>query len=202
MGGSRARTGVVVVLLTVASHRPELHASRELASIPFRGDGTMQLTRGPAGQTASTKTDGAEKRGQSRKVSKPLPPPLALAVTLLGWFGDDIPQFELAVERPPDATPTAEAWVRYNGDGSAVPIVYVATDSNVYRNAPKDYQSLVKLAGILAHERWHLRHGPDEVAAYDTQLSTMTYLHASSANLAEVRRSLNWVQQRAKNRAR
>jgi hypothetical protein len=29
-----------------------------------------------------------------------------------------------------------------------------------------DYQALVRLAGILAHERWHLTHGHDEVGAY------------------------------------
>jgi len=161
----------------------------------------MLLTRGPAGQTARTQTKGTEKAGQSRPGSKPLPEPLALAVTLLAWFGDEVPQFEVAARRPPDANPIAEAWVRYNGDGSPVPVVYVAADSYVYRDAPRNYQSLVKLAGILAHERWHLRHGPDEIGAYDTQLSTMTYLHASSPNLAEVRRSLNWVRQQAKNRA-
>jgi hypothetical protein len=123
-------------------------------------------------------------------------------VTLLGWFGDDVPQFELATESPSDGTPNAEAWVRFNADGSAVPIIYVAIKSRVYRDALNDYQSLVKLAGILAHERWHLRHGPDETGAYDTQLAIMTYLHANSAELAEVRRSLNWARQRSRNNPR
>ena len=169
----RKWTGAVVVVLSAASPQPELHASS-----------------GPT----STQRSGTR--------SQMLPQPLAAAVALLGWFGDDVPQFQLAAERPSDGTPNAEAWVRFKADGSAVPIIYVAIKSRVYRDALTDYQSLVKLAGILAHERWHLRHGPDETGAYDTQLSIMTYLRASSTELAEVRRSLNWSRQQAKNRAR
>ena len=106
---------------------------------------------------------------------------------LLGWFGDDVPHIELVDRRPPDANAIAEAWVRFDDDGSAVPIIYVATDSEVYRAAAtKDYQALVKLAGILVHERWHLRHGQDEVGANSAQLAAMEYLHASSLHLFRV----------------
>ena len=130
------------------------------------------------------------------------PGPVAEAVTLLGWFGDDVPRIELAARRPPDASPTAEAWVRFNVDGSAMPVIYVATDSSVYRGAATmDYQALVKLAGILVHERWHLRHGQDEVGAYADQLGAMEYLHASSLNLLGVRQALRWWQQQAKQSA-
>ena len=163
-------------------------------------DGMATLTLAVAGRTSWAKAAGRSR--QSGPPSRTLPQPLAAAVTLLGWFGDDVPPFELAAKRPPDATPNAEAWVRFNADGSAVQIIYVAIKSRVYRDALNDYQSLVKLAGILAHERWHLRHGPDEAGAYDTQLAIMTYLDANSAELAEVRRSLNWTRQRARNRGR
>jgi hypothetical protein len=75
----------------------------------------------------------------------------------------------------------------------------VRTDSDIYRDAARqDYQALVRLAGILAHERWHLRHGRDEVGAYTTQLSAMEYLHANSAHLAQVRRALRRVTQQTK----
>ena len=33
-----------------------------------------------------------------------------------------------------------------------------------------------KLASILAHEEWHVRHGPDEKAAYERQLITLIQL--------------------------
>ena len=33
-----------------------------------------------------------------------------------------------------------------------------------------------KLASILAHEEWHVRHGPDEKSAYEHQLITLIRL--------------------------
>ena len=33
-----------------------------------------------------------------------------------------------------------------------------------------------KLASILAHEEWHVRHGPDEKGAYETHLITLISL--------------------------
>ena len=196
----RTWTGAVVVVLSAASHQTELRADRGATQRSGSHDGMATLTLAAAGRTSWAKAAGRSR--QSGPPSQTLRQPLAAAVTLLGWFGDDVPRFELAAERPPDGTPNAEAWVRFNADGSAVQIIYVAIKSRVYRDALNDYQSLVKLAGILADERWHLRHGLDETGAYDAQLSIMTYLHASSAEVAEVRRSLSWIRQRARNRGR
>src|SRR5262245_25323156 len=126
--------------------------------------------------------------------AKPLPEPIKTAITLLGWSGDDVPPIQLVEGRPPDGAATAQGWVRYNDDGSAMPVVYVRTDTEVYQDAARqNYQALVRLAGVLAHERWHLRHGPDDVGAYTAQLLTMEYLHANTMNLAEVRRALRLV---------
>jgi hypothetical protein len=132
--------------------------------------------------------------GTGESQAAQLPEPLASAVMLLGWSGNDVPHIEVVNARPSDRTPTAEAWVRFDANGQAIPVVYVRSDTEVYRDAlAKDYQALVRLAGILAHERWHLRHGRDESGAYDVQLSTMQYLHADAAQLAEVRRALMQV---------
>jgi hypothetical protein len=121
---------------------------------------------------------------------------VADAVMLLGWRGADLPRIELVATRPPDGTETGEGFVRFNEDGSAMPVVYVRTDTEVYRAAAeKDYQALVRLAGILAHERWHVRYGPDEIGAYTAQLSIMEYLHANSMHLAQIRQALRLVQQ-------
>jgi len=123
-----------------------------------------------------------------------LPAPLQEAVTLLGWWGDDVPRIELVPTRPRDASPNAAAWVRTTVDG-VVPVIYVARDSHVYHDAvASDYQALVQLAGMLTHERWHIQHGPDEAGAYDPQLSMMEYLHADSLHLTEVRKALRRVQ--------
>jgi hypothetical protein len=149
--------------------------------------------------TALQAGDRVSHECQDYRHTHPLPAPVAEAVRLLGWRGDDVPRIEMVDGRPPDVTATAEAWVRYNGDGSAVPIIYLANDSLVYRDAAAmEYQHLVRLAGILAHERWHMRHGLDEVAAYSAQLSAMADLHANSLYLTEVRLALARVRQQTK----
>jgi len=120
--------------------------------------------------------------------------PLSRAVQLLGWSGDDVPQIHIVSEGPTDRTQTAEAWVQFDADGRAVPVIHIRADTDVYRDASTgDYQALVRLAGILTHERWHLRHGPDEAGAYGAQLSIMEYLHANGTRLAEVRRAFQQV---------
>jgi hypothetical protein len=128
-----------------------------------------------------------------------LPKPLTDAITLLGWSGGDVPRIVVVDRPPPDATVTVDAWVRFDTEGRAMPVIYVRTDTNLYHDAVRqDYQALVRLAGILAHERWHLRHGRDEVGAYTAQLSVMEYLHANSMNLSQVRRALRRVMEETK----
>ena len=123
--------------------------------------------------------------------------PVATALRLLGWSGEDVPRIELVAVRPQDASQHAEAWVRFAPDGVAAPVIYVRTDTSVYRAAArKNYQALVRLAGILAHERWHLRYGRDDVGAYEAQLLVMEYLHAESLSLLQIRKA--WAQARKK----
>ena len=125
------------------------------------------------------------------------PTPIATALRLLGWAKDDIPNIEVVATRPPDASPTAEAWVWCNEDGSAPPVIYVAADTDTYADAlQENRQALVKLAGILAHERWHLRHGPDEVGAYEAQLGAMVSLTADDVQLTGIRLALREVLKR------
>ncbi len=134
---------------------------------------------------------------------RPLPQPLRDAVMLLGWRGEDLPRIEAVRGRPAGGTTTAtvEGWVRYDDGHNAFPIIYVRTDTDVYRAAAGgDYQAVVRLAGILAHERWHLRNGPDEMGAYNAQLTTMEYLHANTMHLAVVRQALQRLRDQAKNR--
>jgi len=128
--------------------------------------------------------------------------PIATAVRLLGWSGD-VPRIELVAIRPGDASQHAEAWVRFAPDGVAAPIIYVRTDTHVYRDAArKNHQALVRLAGILAHERWHLRYGRDEVGAYEAQLLVMEYLRAGSLSVLQIRQALSRAQARKKSVAK
>jgi hypothetical protein len=132
-----------------------------------------------------------------------LPEPVTEAIRLLRWSGDDLPRIEVVNQRPRDATPTAEAWIRVDPEGRVVPIIYVLADTEVYRDAARgDYQAKVRLAGVLAHERWHLHHGADEIGAYTAQLSTMEYLNANTMHLAQVRQALRWVKEQAAKKVR
>jgi len=122
--------------------------------------------------------------------------PIDVAVMLLGWSGANLPRIDLVAARPGDASLLAEAWVRFTDDDRIIPIIYICTATTVYRDAARgDYQSLVKLAGILAHERWHLGHGRDETGAYTVQISTMEYLHANSLHLTVVRKAMQSAKQ-------
>ena len=163
-----------------------------------------------AGAGAPLRAAGAEQelpratsgRSGTAAAHQPLPEPLAGVITLLGWFGDDVPRFEVVNVKPANTAANVEAWVRFV-DGVAIPIIYVRADTAVYRDAAaKNYQALVRLAGILAHERWHLRHGRDEVGAYEAQLSTMEYLHADTVHLAAVRMALRRLRNEAKKKTR
>jgi len=123
--------------------------------------------------------------------------PAPVATALLGWPKDEIPNIEIVATRPPDASPTAEAWVWCNEDGRAAPVVYVAADTETYADAlQENRQALVKLAGILAHERWHLRYGPDEVGAFEAQLGAMVSLTADDIQLTGIRLALRDVRRR------
>src|SRR4029453_9745145 len=79
------------------------------------------------------------------------PRPIDDAVRLLGWSAADFPTIELVTNKPRDVSSIAEAWVRFTVEGCAVPIIYVWTGSEMFREAVKgDYQARVRLAGVLA----------------------------------------------------
>ena len=128
-----------------------------------------------------------------------LPRPIRQALLLLGWLSNETPRIEVVTSRPPDASPLAAAWVRFDDGGCAMPVIYVSAGGHVYRDAERgDYRAQIELAGILAHERWHILHGRGEVGAYNAQLSIMEYLHAGSLRLTEVRKALRQAEQQQK----
>src|SRR5688572_31105414 len=65
------------------------------------------------------------------------------------------------------------------------------TTSEAFRTALKaqtrcgNRNALRKLASILVHEEWHLRHGSDEEGAYSAQLTTLTMLGARDTPRSE-----------------
>ncbi len=102
---------------------------------------------------------------------------VACALAVLGRSEQSMPPIELIDITPPGVSVSAEAFVR-SGSGS----IYLITSSSVFQTALKarmhctESMAMRKLASILAHEEWHIRHGSDERAAYEHQLITLIRL--------------------------
>ena len=102
---------------------------------------------------------------------------LACALSVLGRTEASMPRIELIDIAPPGVSAHAEAFVLRD-----TRTIYIITSSAVFQEAAKDrfqcgYSVAVrKLASILAHEEWHVRHGPDEKSAYENQLITLIRL--------------------------
>jgi hypothetical protein len=85
--------------------------------------------------------------------------------------------------RPPYVSANADAYVPL---GQAR--IYLITTSPAFSRARRavykcgDLNALRKIASVLVHEEWHVRHGSDEAGAYAAQLSTLTSLAAGPGN--------------------
>ncbi|HUK36869.1 MAG TPA: hypothetical protein VLV86_23300 [Vicinamibacterales bacterium] len=96
------------------------------------------------------------------------------ALSLLGRSATSFPPTQL-VERPPaDVSPLAAAYTREGAPG----IVLITSTSAFMaaRRAPtpcSDIDAIREIAGVLAHEEWHVHNGRDEAGAYDAQLITL-----------------------------
>ena len=103
---------------------------------------------------------------------------LVCALSVLGRSESSMPRIELIDVAPPGVSANAEAFVE-----RSTKTISVLTSSNVFRDAASSRggcnsasMSMRKLASILAHEEWHVRHGPDERKAYHYQLVTLIRL--------------------------
>jgi hypothetical protein len=102
---------------------------------------------------------------------------IACALTLLGRSEKTMPPIVPVSRAPAHAEPRTEAFVSLPN-----PVIYVVTSSQVFQDAMAtkdecgDLFALKKLASILVHEEWHVRHGADERAAYEAQLTTLILL--------------------------
>jgi hypothetical protein len=125
---------------------------------------------------------------------------LVCALELLYRPATSFPPIVLLDTRPDDVTVTAEAFVRRNPD-----TIYLMTTSSVFREAQRGNQdALRKVASILVHEEWHLKHGPNEGRAYEAQLVALMRmgLHEGRPVFNEVRQTMLKVRKVEKQRAR
>jgi hypothetical protein len=132
------------------------------------------------------------------------PVPIQAALDLLKWSPDHVPMIEVVEVCPPRVSPLAEGWTVYGPDGIARPTIYVAGWSALYRAALADrldaHFNVIRLAGVLAHERAHVEHGPNEGLAYLAQLITLESLQARDVDIASVRRALDAVKRQKRGR--
>ena len=100
---------------------------------------------------------------------------LACALSVLGRSEANMPRIELIDVAPPYVSDGAEAFVQRG-------TIYLMTSSSAFQTALESRVgcttswAMQKLASILAHEAWHVRHGPDEKSAYEHQLITLIQL--------------------------
>jgi hypothetical protein len=120
---------------------------------------------------------------------------LACAFQLLGLGVSDVAAPIAFVTTPPaHASPTAEAFV------AGEPLtIYFVTSSPSFRDAAQPGWTAAhragcqRLAGILAHEEWHVRFGPDERGAYVAQLTALQAVGAAHDLLSLTRMSMATV---------
>jgi hypothetical protein len=118
---------------------------------------------------------------------------LACSLTLLNRSPTSFPAVAFVDVRPSFVSASANAYVV---DGREP--IYLVTTTRAFIDARRainqcgDLQDLRKIASILIHEEWHLRHGPDEASAYQVQLTTLASLGAGPGTplFAEVYRSM------------
>ena len=109
---------------------------------------------------------------------------LACALSVLGRSPASMPPIVLIEVAPPDVSAGAQAFVRH-GTGT----IYLITSSVFFRDAAdsssmcSDTDPMRRLASVLAHEEWHVRHGSDEKSAYEHQLITLIRLGVSPGAL-------------------
>jgi len=124
---------------------------------------------------------------------------LVCALELLGRSEASFPPIAFVQMHPADVSARAEAYVR-SGDTT----IYLITSSSAFQRLQRgpercgDLVAVKKLASVLVHEEWHVRHGPDERGAYSAQLMALRVLGAAPGNpvYREVQRSMQAVLRR------
>jgi len=120
---------------------------------------------------------------------------LVCALELMGRSAEQLPPI-IIVEHPADATVHAVAFVRrgehaiYIIDSS--PVFRAAMDANRELRGCRELELLRLIASTIAHEEWHLLHGPDERGAYYAQLTELQRIGSDPGRWAydSVKRSM------------
>jgi hypothetical protein len=118
---------------------------------------------------------------------------LVCALSVLHRSAGSFPAIEFVETRPAHVSPNADAYVPLGGTR-----IYLVTTSPAFIRARSavykcgELNAIRKIASVLVHEEWHVRHGSDEAGAYAAQLSTLIALDAGPGNplYSEVTRAM------------
>jgi hypothetical protein len=109
---------------------------------------------------------------------------LVCALELLAGTTRTLAPIHLVDAIPVDASSGVEGFVRFDP-----PAIYLVTSTPAFRAAAAadgrcgNLMALRKIASIIVHEQWHLRHGADEGGAYQAQLMALARLNAGPGTL-------------------
>ena len=101
------------------------------------------------------------------------------ALALLGRTEAGFPAVEFVEKTPPGISKFAQAYTKI-----AEARIVIVTSTSAFSDARRaerrcgNIEAIREIAGVLAHEESHVRHGPDEVTAYDTQLTALLFVGA------------------------
>ncbi len=110
---------------------------------------------------------------------------LVCALTLLHRSAGSFPPIEFVDTRPAYVSPNADAFVPLGGTR-----IYLITTSPAFIRARHavykcgELNALRKIASVLVHEEWHVRHGSNEAGAYAAQLSTLAALRQGKVTVS------------------
>ena len=123
------------------------------------------------------------------------------ALTLLGRTAQSFPAVQFIEKVPVGVSPSAEAYVL--AEENRVVLITSAWAFRVAEQAQNrcgQIDALRQIAGVLAHEEWHVRHGPDEEGAYDAQLTALTSVGAGPMLFNSVMRAKRRVADESRRR--
>ena len=125
------------------------------------------------------------------------------ALALLGRTPQSFPAVEFIEKVPVSVSPSAEAYVL--AEEKRVVLITSTWAFRVAEHAQNQcgqIDAIRQIAGVLAHEEWHVRHGPDEEGAYDAQLTALTSVGAGPTLFNSVMRAKRRVADESRRRDR
>jgi hypothetical protein len=105
-----------------------------------------------------------------------------------------MPRIVLATVQPDLVTNDTEGYAV-----PGYPVIYIAAWSDTYKAASAgNRDAVIKLAGIIAHERVHIEQGPAERPAYEAEILMLRRCGAAPAVIDGVRRAMRGPRSSAK----